>query len=69
MNIDAKTADLKSQDDDYWIERMSTDTAAFEIIYDRYLPKISRYIYRKVGDQLATEEITALVFSMLSKAS
>jgi len=62
MNIDAKTADLKSQDDDYWIERMSTDTAAFEIIYDRYLPKISRYIYRKVGDQLATEEITALVF-------
>ena len=54
--------EIEFQDDEYWISRISTDTSAFEVIYDRYLPKISRYIHRRVGDQMAAEDITSLVF-------
>ncbi len=62
MNIEADVEESRSQGDDYWVERMYTNSAAFEVIYNRYLPKISRFIYRKVGNQFATEELTSLVF-------
>lgn len=50
------------QSDEYWIKRMATDINAFEVIYDRYLPGLSRYIYRRIGDPIETEELTAEVF-------
>ncbi len=56
MNIEAEAAESKSQDDDFWIEQMYTNSASFEVIYNRYLPKIPRFIYRKVGNQSETEE-------------
>ena len=61
-NIEVPVMEIEFQDDEYWINRISKDTSAFEVIYDRYLPKVSRYIYRKVGDQMATEDLTSLVF-------
>ncbi len=64
-SIEASVMQIDFQDDEYWINRISTDTSAFEVIYDRYLPKVSRYIYRKVGDQMATEDLTSLFFFML----
>lgn len=54
--------ETKYLDEAYWINRISTDTSAFEAIYDCYLPKVSRYIYRKVGDQTVTEDLTSQVF-------
>lgn len=61
-NIEASVMKIESHDDEYWINRIPSDSSAFEVIYDRYLPKISRYIHRKVGDQMVTEDLTSQVF-------
>lgn len=54
--------ETKLFDDEYWIARVSTDISAFEVLYDRYLPKVYRFIYRRVGNQAEAEDLTSFVF-------
>jgi len=39
------------------------DRSAFVALYRRYLPRIYRYVYRRVGNQQDAEDVTALVFT------
>ena len=68
MSNAAANTDIQYQDDEYWIKRMSTDTTAFEVIYDRYVDRVSRYISRKVGNPSETEELTSIVFVSVLEA-
>jgi RNA polymerase sigma-70 factor (ECF subfamily) len=38
------------------------DRAAFVALYWRYLPRVYRYVYRRVGNQQDAEDVTASVF-------
>ncbi len=44
------------------------DEAALGEIYDRYEAKIFSYIYRRVGDETQTEDLTAQVFMKMLQA-
>jgi len=37
--------------------------SAFLTLYQRYLPRVYRYVYRQVGNQQDAEDLTALVFT------
>ena len=52
----------KPTDDEYWIKHIHIDTLAFEVLYDRYLLQVYRYIYWKVGNQAEAEDLTSIVF-------
>jgi RNA polymerase sigma-70 factor (ECF subfamily) len=43
-------------------ERAKCDPAAFEELYERYLPKIYRFVYSRVRDAAAAEDVTSDVF-------
>jgi len=44
------------------------DPAALEAIYDRYSPKIYKYIYRRLADAALAEDLTAQVFLRMLEA-
>lgn len=44
------------------VERARCDPAAFEELYGRYLPKIYRFVYARVREQAAAEDVTSDVF-------
>jgi len=51
------------------IERASrNDQEAIATLYDLYAPKIYSYIYRRVNDQLVTEDLTGQVFLRMIEA-
>lgn len=54
--------ETKRVDDDYWVKRISFDASAFDVLYDRYLPSVYRYIYQKVGNRTEAEDLTSVVF-------
>ncbi len=39
------------------------DRAAFVALYQRYLPRVYRYVYRRVGNRQDAEDVTASVFT------
>jgi RNA polymerase sigma-70 factor (ECF subfamily) len=39
------------------------DRSAFVALYRRYLPRVYRYVYRRVGNQQDAEDVTASVFT------
>ena len=39
------------------------DRSAFVALYQRYLPRVYRYVYRRVGNQQDAEDVTASVFT------
>ncbi len=50
-------------DDDYWVNRIQVDPNAFEVIYNRYLPVIYRYIARRVRIESVAEDLTSIVLT------
>ena len=44
------------------VERARTDAGAFGQLYESYLPRIYRYVYRRCGAHADTEDITARIF-------
>jgi RNA polymerase sigma-70 factor, ECF subfamily len=44
------------------VEQAKTDEAAFGVLYDFYFPKIYGYIFRRVGNREAAEDIVSNVF-------
>jgi RNA polymerase sigma-70 factor (ECF subfamily) len=44
------------------VERAKRDPAAFGELYDRYFSQIYRFVYSRVRDQAATEDVTSEVF-------
>jgi RNA polymerase sigma-70 factor (ECF subfamily) len=44
------------------IERARTDSEAFGRLYDRYLPRVYRYAYRRTGSHADAEDLTAQTF-------
>lgn len=43
-------------------EKAKTDDQAFAILYERYFPKIYAYIFRRLGNRDATEDIVSVTF-------
>lgn len=64
MNQYRKPDMIKTEniDDEYWVSRMTFDPNAFEAIYNRYLPRLTRYFTRRVGNETVAEDLTANVF-------
>lgn len=44
------------------VERAKRDPAAFGELYDRYFSQIYRFVYSRIRDQSATEDVTSEVF-------
>src|ERR1700736_3345884 len=44
------------------VERAKLDPAAFGELYDRYFSQIYRFVYSRVRDQTAAEDVTSEVF-------
>ena len=55
--------DLTSGGEAELIERARLDPRAFAPLYDRHFSQIYRYVYSKVRDQGAAEDVTAEVFT------
>ncbi len=49
-------------DDGFLAEAAKTDAAAFGELYERYYPRVYRYVYHRTGHRADAEDITALVF-------
>jgi RNA polymerase sigma-70 factor (ECF subfamily) len=45
-----------------------SDEAALAEIYDRYSPAVYRYLYRRLGDEVVAEDLTAQVFLQMLEA-
>ena len=59
----AFTAPFDSEDEDALIaEAAKTDAGAFAALYERYYPRVYRYVYHRVGSVVDAEDISALVF-------
>jgi RNA polymerase sigma-70 factor (ECF subfamily) len=50
-------------DDPGLVERARRDPEAFAALYREYLPRVYRYLYRRVGSIPDTEDLTAQVFT------
>lgn len=55
-----KNLDKKEEKD--LVERSKTDFSAFDKLYNFYLPKIYRYVFRRIRHKQEAEDITALTF-------
>ncbi len=44
------------------------DPASWAVLYDRYAPRMYRYVYRRVGDAACAEDLTSEVFLRLVQA-
>jgi RNA polymerase sigma-70 factor, ECF subfamily len=44
------------------IEQARRDPDAFATLYERYLPRVYRYLYLRLGNQHDAEDITSQVF-------
>jgi RNA polymerase sigma-70 factor (ECF subfamily) len=53
---------LKELDDIALVELSKTDKEAFGEIYERYVTKIYKYIYYRIGNQHDSEDLTSRVF-------
>jgi RNA polymerase sigma-70 factor, ECF subfamily len=62
FNQQDPTTDLKNMPDADLVERAKTDKEAFGEIYERYVDKIYKYIYYRVGNQSDAEDLTSRVF-------
>ena len=50
-------------DDPDLVERARRDPEAFAVLYREYLPRVYRYLYRRVGSIPDAEDLTAQVFT------
>ena len=53
---------LSHDDEQALVERAKRDPAAFEELYDRYIVRIYRYVYSRLRDRSAAEDVTSDVF-------
>jgi len=49
------------------IERAKHDPEAFGVLYQRYLPVLSNYVFRRTGDVHTTEDLVADVFLIVMR--
>jgi RNA polymerase sigma-70 factor (ECF subfamily) len=50
------------EDENELIARAKTDSAAFGLLYERYVAKIYNYVYYRTGDHHEAEDLTARTF-------
>ncbi|HLA88789.1 MAG TPA: sigma-70 family RNA polymerase sigma factor [Anaerolineales bacterium] len=60
--FNSTAATTENMDDDYWVNRIQVDPNAFEVIYNRYLPNVYRFIARRVRNEAVAEDLTSIVF-------
>lgn len=51
------------ENDAWLVAAARQNRAAFVALYRRYLPRVYRYVYRRVGNQQDAEDVTASVFT------
>ena len=68
-NSSRSTVPLNEQSEEQLLEAaMKYDEAALGELYDRYETKIYTYIYRRTGDEMIAEDLTAQVFMKMLQA-
>jgi len=50
------------------VERAKRDPRQFGVLYDRHFQQIYRFVYSRVGEQIAAEDVTSEVFMKALKA-
>ncbi len=50
------------------IERAKRDPGEFGVLYQRYCPTLLSYVYRRIGDRHATEDLVADVFVIVMRS-
>jgi RNA polymerase sigma-70 factor (ECF subfamily) len=68
MNIDHAPATEKFEDEVVLIEAAKRDPAAFEPLYQRYMTRIYRYLYLRIGNAEDTADLTQQVFLKVLRA-
>lgn len=63
-----RSAALDGVCDNRLAERAVLDTVAFAELYDRYLPRVYRYAYRRLGVHADAEDLTAQTFQRALEA-
>ena len=58
----ANPAEASRAEEDRLVEQAKTDAEAFGTLYDRYFPRIYRFVYTRVGDRATAEDVTSEVF-------
>ena len=58
----AAPAEASRAEEDRLVERAKTDADAFGALYDRYFPRIYRFVYSRVHDRETAEDVTSEVF-------
>jgi RNA polymerase sigma-70 factor, ECF subfamily len=53
---------ISNQDEVSLVRAAVDDPDAFAVLYWRYLPRVFRYVYSRVGEKHAAEDLSALVF-------
>ena len=71
MNATAKlprAGDLELEEEQALVERARTDSAAFAALYDRYVERVYRYAFRRIGTHADAEDLTAQTFQRVLEA-
>jgi RNA polymerase sigma-70 factor (ECF subfamily) len=64
----AFTLDETEREDARIAEAAKTDSSAFGELYERYYPRVYRYVYHRVGNPIDAEDLTAVVFMKVLEA-
>lgn len=61
MSDDLRDPEQSTADDDL-VVRAGTDRAAFSVLYDRYYPRVMKYLLRRLFDRSVAEDVTSDIF-------
>ena len=64
----SRPAEASRAAEDRLVERAKTDAEAFGTLYDRYFPRIYRFVYSRVPDRETAEDVTSEVFCKAFRA-
>src|ERR1700674_1260263 len=65
---DGPVSDLPRDDERELVERAKRDPRQFGALYDRYFQQIYRFVYSRVREQTAAEDVTSEIFMKALKA-
>lgn len=62
MTDPSKIVDLSAQDEIFFIHSAQRDLRSFSVLYRKYVERVFRYIYSRVGSMPEAEDLTAQTF-------
>ena len=68
LRVDGLACDLTRDQEQELVERAKLDPREFAPLYERHFPRIYRFVFARVKDQAAAEDVTSEVFMKALKA-